>query len=180
MPSDWISQSFGGSPSLTSVFVRTTLIHSLIPLGRFREAMRCEAETTKLAEKTKHLFRRVVRLNRGEVSQRRGKFKWKKSRRDRSPRRQGKAFTRLTMFNHERMTIVSGKQEVPERHGTPRVRFEIPSCVGQAAHSTAGGKKGESHGRTPLSCLDCRNSGPHSVPPGYAKRVGGFFVYVTA
>jgi len=35
-----------------------------------------------------------------------------------SARGQGKAFTRLTMFNHERMTIVSGKQAVPEQHSS--------------------------------------------------------------
>src|SRR3954470_10301556 len=54
-PSDWVRESFGMA-LLPSVFVRAHLIMSLAELGRFAEADEYEAEATRLAESSQHLF----------------------------------------------------------------------------------------------------------------------------
>jgi tetratricopeptide (TPR) repeat protein len=54
-PSDWVRESFGMA-LLPSVFVRAHLIMSLAELGRFAKAAKYEAEATRLAESSQHLF----------------------------------------------------------------------------------------------------------------------------
>jgi len=56
LPSDWVLRRFDVSTSPVSIFARTTLILSLVALGRFEEAATSEVETTELAEQTQHAF----------------------------------------------------------------------------------------------------------------------------
>jgi tetratricopeptide (TPR) repeat protein len=55
LPAAWIHENFGMS-ALPSVFGRANLIMCLAELGRFAEAARCEAEATRFAESSEHVF----------------------------------------------------------------------------------------------------------------------------
>jgi class 3 adenylate cyclase/tetratricopeptide (TPR) repeat protein len=55
LPSDWARETLGMA-LLPSVFVRAHLIMSLAELGRFDEAAKYEAEATRFAESSEHLF----------------------------------------------------------------------------------------------------------------------------
>jgi len=55
LPADWAHENFGMT-ALPSVFGRAHLIMSLAELGRFAEAARYEAEATRFAESSEHVF----------------------------------------------------------------------------------------------------------------------------
>jgi tetratricopeptide (TPR) repeat protein len=55
LPGDWVHENFGMA-ALPSVFARANLIMSLAELGRFAEAAKYEAEATRFAESSQHLF----------------------------------------------------------------------------------------------------------------------------
>jgi len=53
LPADWLYESFGNTVP-ASVWDRSWLLMSLAQLGRFAEAVKCEAELIRLAEPTHH------------------------------------------------------------------------------------------------------------------------------
>jgi tetratricopeptide (TPR) repeat protein len=55
LPADWAYEYFGASAP-PSIFHRSWLVMSLAQLGRFIEAVKCEAEAVQLAEQTQNAF----------------------------------------------------------------------------------------------------------------------------
>ena len=55
LPADWVYEYFGNAAP-ASVYDRAWLVMSLAQLGRFGQAVDCEAEAIRLAEPTHHAF----------------------------------------------------------------------------------------------------------------------------